>query len=126
MRKDRVQRWIGLLGLTLVSSSSGCTHNYYYGTQAGCPPLGQPVSAQVGQVCEVPSGTIVTSGVVTPGSGQAGSAAQVVTTDHPQRVVISQPAYTPSFANRYRWHRTDPETIATTRSDGALQESVPR
>ena len=119
MRDASVLRRICWAGLVVVTMTTGCTHNYYYGTAAGCLPAGQTYTTQVGQVCEVPSGAVMTSSAATPGGG-----AQVAAAAQPQRVVISQPAYGPSFSNRYRWHRADPESLATTRSDGALQESI--
>ena len=110
------------VGLAITTISSGCTHNYYYGTATGCPPLGQAVTTQMGQVCEVPSETIVTSSAPIV---QGGTGAQLTSTpqSQSQRVVISQPAYGPSFATRNRWHRADPESVATTRSEGALGDS---
>ena len=108
------------VGLAIAAISSGCTHNYYYGTATGCPPIGQPVTTQIGQVCEVPGGTVVTS---TAPIGQVSSGAQLTSAPHAQRVVISQPSAGASITNRYRWHRPDPESVATTRSEGALGES---
>ena len=108
------------VGLAIATISSGCTHNYYYGTATGCPPIGQPVTTQIGQVCEVPSETLVTSSAPI---AQIGSGAQLTSAPQTQRVVISQPAYGPSFTSRNRWHRPDPESVASTRSEGALGES---
>ena len=110
--------WIGLAFLAL---QSGCTHNYYYGGVPGCPPMGQTVTTQVGQVCGVPDGTVVTSSATPTIVGQAGTSTATVTGPNPQRIVISQPAYSPSFSNRLRWRRPDPESLATTRSEGALE-----
>jgi hypothetical protein len=90
----------------------------------------------VGQICEVPSGQVVVSG--TP-SSEAGSGSGVVVQSPAQnstvvgnaqpRVVISQPAYRPSIGqtvNGLRWRRPDPESVATTRVEGALDSSSTR
>lgn len=115
------------IGLAIIAASSGCTHNYYYGTSGGCPPLGQPVTSQVGQFCEVPNGTLVTSNSATPLVGQPGTSTAIISNPQPQRVVIGQPASTSSYFSRNRWHRPDPENVATfTRVDGALPDSTSR
>jgi hypothetical protein len=119
--------WVVLAGWV---GFSGCTHNYYYGSVPACGPTGLPVSSQVGQICEVPSGQVVVSG--TP-SDVAGSGSSVVVQPPPQsstvitstqpRVLISQPAYGPSIGqstSRLKWRRPDPESLATTRVEGAL------
>jgi hypothetical protein len=119
--------WVVLAGWV---GSSGCTHNYYYGGVPACGPTGLPVSSQVGQICEVPSGQVVVSG--TP-SADTGSGSSVVVqaprqgstfvTNSQPRVVISQPAYGPSIGqstSRLKWRRPDPESLATTRVEGAL------
>lgn len=111
--------WIGLAILTITS---GCTHNYYYGGVPGCPPYGQTVTTQVGQVCEVPAGTVVTSNGPGTVTTQDGVSSSVATQTSPQRVVISQPAYNPSFSSRLGW-RKPPENVATTRVEGALSDS---
>ena len=108
------------LGLAIVAVTSGCTHNYYYGATPGCPPIGQPVATQVGQICEMPGATVISSNAAPSDA----TGAQVVSTPQPQRVVISQPAYGPSFISRHPWRRADPEGVtAVTRSSGALQET---
>ena len=125
--------WIVLAGWV---GSSGCTHNYYYGGVPACAPSGLPVSSQVGQICEVPSGQVVVSGTPysDPGSGSGvvvQSPAQNSSTvgNTQPRVVISQPAYRPSIGqtvNGLRWRRPDPESVATTRVEGALDGSTTR
>jgi hypothetical protein len=125
--------WIILAGWV---GSSGCTHNYYYGAVPACGPTGLPVSGQVGQICEVPSGQVVVSGApsseVGPGSGvvvQAPSQGSAVATNTQPRVLISQPAYGPSISqsiNRLKWRRPDPESLATTRVEGALDSGSVR
>ncbi len=113
------------IGLAIVVTSSGCTHNYYYGTNGGCPPFGQAVTSQVGQICEVPNGTVVTSNSATPSVGQAGTSAAIVSSPQPQRIVVGQSFTNSSYLSRNRWHRTDPESVATfTRVDGNLPEST--
>jgi hypothetical protein len=122
--------WVALAGW---AGSSGCTHNYYYGNVPGCGPMGMPVSGQVGQVCEVPSGQVVVSGppssLASPGSSavvQAPQQGSSVATNSQPRVLISQPAYAPSIgqsASRLKWRRPDPESLATTRVEGALDGS---
>lgn len=119
--------WLVLMGW---ATSPGCIHNHYYGTVPACGPSGLPISTQVGQVCEVPSGQVVVSGSpsVAPGPGSVivvetpKQGATVMTNQQP-RVVISQPAYGPSIgqsASRFKWHSRDPEGLATTRVEGAL------
>ena len=115
-------RRICWVGLAIAAISSGCTHNYYYGTATGCPPIGQPVPTQLGQICEIPGETVVTSNTTSAPIGQPSANAHLSSVPQAQRVVISQPAYNASSTNRFRWHRPEPESMATTRSEGSLQD----
>ena len=112
MKRTTTVRRACWIGLAILSIGSGCTHNYYYGAVPGCPPMGQTVTTQVGQVCEVPSETII------PG----GTNPQVASVPNAQRIVISHPAYSPSFASR--WRRTTTESLSTNRSEGALEDTT--
>jgi hypothetical protein len=119
--------WVVLVGWV---GSSGCTHNYYYGSVPGCGPTGLPVSSQVGQICEIPSNQVVVSGTPSSDTGsgssvvvQAPRQGSTVVTNSQPRVLISQPAYGASIGqsiNRLKWRRPDPESLATTRVEGAL------
>ena len=121
-RAMRLQR-AGWIGLAVLAIQSGCTHNYYYGATPGCPPYGQTVTTQVGQVCEVPGGTIVTSNAAPATISQATVAGQPVAGSTPPRVVISEPAYSSTFSHPFRWKRPAQDSLAVTRSEGALDET---
>lgn len=123
MMKTAMLRRACWIGLAILTGLTGCTHNYYYGATPGCPPISQPITTQMGQVCEVPGGTVVTSSTSPGVASQVGTNAQVVTNSTPQRVVISQPSYNQPYRNRFPWRHPDPESLATTRSDGALNET---
>ncbi len=112
------------LGFAILAINSGCTHNYYYGGTPGCAPIGQTVTTQVGQICEVPSGSVVTSSAGPVVVGQTEVSPPAFSAPNAQRIVISQPAYNPSLGNRLRWRRPDPENLATTRVEGALEDST--
>lgn len=122
-RAERLQR-AGWIGLAVLTVQTGCTHNYYYGTTAGCPPIGQAVTTQVGQVCDVPSGTVITSNADPAAVSQATVAGQPVLGSTPPRVVISEPAYGTPLSNRLRWRRPAAESLAVTRVEGALDEAT--
>ena len=130
--KLRGALWIILAGW---AGSSGCIHNHYYGTSPAFVPGGLPVSTQVGQVCDVPNGQVVVSGTpANSGSSsnvvvQAPRQGTTVVSNGQPRVVISQPAYGPytgTSVSRLRWHRPDPETLATTRVEGGLDNGTVR
>ncbi len=115
MKQSTTLRRACWVGLSLLVVNTGCTHNYYYGTSSECPPIGQTVTRQLGQICEVPSAAPAVVSQVNPsGSGILGA--------NPQKVVISQPTYQPTLNSRYPWQRPQPEVIS--RSDGALGEST--
>lgn len=129
----RCALWIVLAGW---AGSMGCIHNHYYGTVPGCGPTGLPTSTQFGQVCEVPSGQVIVSGAPSPSAGSS-SSVEVPKPRHDAtaainaqpRVVISQPAYGPSIGqsvSRLKWRRPDPESLATTRVEGALEGDIRR
>ena len=126
MRKPSMFQRVCCAGFLALSINSGCTHNYYYGAAPGCVPIGQTVTTQVGQVCEVPNGTVVTSNAPGTVISQPESANPLSSGPNAQRIVISQPAYNSSFSNRLRWRRPDPENLATTRVEGALPDSTTR
>ena len=123
--------WIVLAGCAGIS---GCTHNYYY-TYPNCGPNGETVTTQVGSVCDVPSGAMV-AGSSAPSQVIVQSPMRRMASAAPSlgssRVVISQPGYAPqsgrSSANRLAgWRRPDPESLAVTRIEGALEpETVNR
>ena len=113
------------VGLTFLVVDTGCTHNYYYGATPGCPPVGQTVTTQLGQVCDVPSDNVITSSAPPSVVSQANPSSSVAVEPNPRRVVISRPSYNPVFNNRLRWRRPlDPESVATTRVEGALPDST--
>jgi hypothetical protein len=125
--------WILVMGW---AGSSGCIHNHYYGTVPGCPPTGQPMTTQVGSVCDVPSGNVVVSGASTSGTissnvgPQPASAGANITSTPSDRVVISQPSYgtpptgqTSSRLNLKKWVRPDPEAPPVLKAEGAYDEN---
>jgi hypothetical protein len=104
----------------------------------GCPPTGQPVTTQVGSICDVPNGNVVVSGATSsrsissnvgpqPASTSNGASVSTVPSD---RVVISQPAYGPpsigQTSNRIKspWRRPDPETVPIIKAEGAYDDST--
>ena len=120
---------------TLVAAwalgSTGCIHNHYYGTSAvpGCPPGTQPVTTQVGSVCEVQPGTTI----VSQGSGTRTTSSNVNPAPaSSDRVVISQPGYSYStiggMNSRFRspWRRVEPEATPTIKAEGAYDDTTIR
>jgi hypothetical protein len=127
IRTVRVRPGIVLVA-ALLSASSGCIHNHYYGATpvASCDPSSSPLgpsstSVPFGQVCEIPSqvtggsgssgGTVVATSPVPPGPLLSGP--------RPPRVVLSEPNTGPRFA----WRRADPDSgLATTRVEGNIDD----
>ncbi len=128
--------WALLLGW---AGASGCIHNHYYGAlPGGCPPGTQVVTTQVGPVCEVPAepGSMVDFGrarnssvvVQAPRSGATGHL------DPRQRFPgRDQPARLPALLRREhdqsvrrfeKWRHPDPESVATLRSEGSLDDGT--
>lgn len=105
-----------IVGWALVQA--GCCHHYYSGPAPGCPPVAvaRPSAVRYGEVCEAPAGTIV-------GQGAVGST-PIAAAPRP-RVVISEPNGS-RLAGRSGWRRADPENMATTRVDGALDDDTVR
>lgn len=105
-----------LLGAALLTTLQGCTHNYYYGTNA-CGPTGlAPATVEYGSVCDVPTqlvgGGDVIYGRPLPTSPLLGGA-------RPPRVVVSEPR----GGTRLGWRTADPDGgPATTRVDGAVDD----
>lgn len=115
MRHARTRLSVGTMMLASLTTSIGCTHYHFYGTN-GVPVCEAPAAAagaqpvlvpQYGSVCEVPSspGATVVSGA--PGG---------------TRVLVSQPQGPRRFlsggGSRFAWRRPDPESLATTRVEG--------
>lgn len=130
--------WALLLGW---AGASGCIHNHYYGAlPGGCPPGTQVVTTQVGPVCEVPAepGSMVTSGSLSSENSSVvvqapRSGATVISTPASgSRVVINPPASQPSFGESMnqsvrrfeKWRHPDPESVATLRSEGSLDDGT--
>jgi len=115
---------LALLVAACAPALTGCIHNHYY-TAGGVPAytstdLG-PVT--IGSVCEVPPTQIVGGTIVTQAPPAAGPGAAKAGTAPAPRVVVSQPATGP----RLSWRRPDPEgSLATTRVDGGIDDSVDR
>jgi len=120
MRRSDLLRLAAVAAMAAVAGLGGCTHNHYY----GAPPVyAQPADITTihyneGTVCEAPAagnGTVVVAAPARPavvGSG-AGST----------RVVVSTPTGAPrTSSSRFAWHKPDPENLATTRVEGALDE----
>ncbi len=130
--------WFIILGW--ACGSMGCIHNHYYGTSAtipGCPPTGQAITTQVGQVCDVPNNNVVVSGATTSRvissevTAQPASSSGGLAMPPANRVVISQPSYGPpsvgQTSNRIRspWRRPDPENPII-KAEGAYDDSTIR
>ena len=114
--------------MAVISLQSGCTHNYYYGSN-GCPPVGPTVATQVGgQVCEVPSGTVVTSGTAAPVvSGTVVPGQTVIVNPSSQPVVTSIPTYRSGISRSIgAWRAPSPESMARTTSEGGVDETINR
>jgi hypothetical protein len=119
VRRARVLRNCLVLGLAGSAGSIGCTHNYYYGA---VPVCGEPaVVSSNGTICEVP--TQVAGGILAgPGAGRT---TIVSGAPRPSRVVMSEPLNSEPLARgpgRFSWRRSDPESLATTKVDGALDD----
>ena len=125
MRRARFARELARVALALgAAGATGCTHNHYY---TGLPPCGDATATTIGSVCEVPpaQGVIVQGGppaVVRTGPGRP----PVVSAARPSRsatvggtTIESTPARPGS---RFSWRGSDPENIARTRVNGALNE----
>jgi hypothetical protein len=122
MRRLRDLRWAALIGLVGLGGATGCTHYHYY----GAPPqmlveqpavvAQRPVLVPYGSVCDVPSGS--SSGVTT-------------VVEAPRRggeVIVSRPqgGLGARRGSRFAWHRPNPDSLATTRVEGGLDESAVR
>lgn len=119
MRRVHVLRLAALTALAVTAGSAGCTHNHYYG--AGVPIYTRP--AQYGEVCEIPSqvsgGTVV---VQSPANSTVASTSPSVS-----HVVVSEPQGAGPFSrmgSRFAWRRPDPESLVTTRVEGAADDST--
>jgi hypothetical protein len=106
------------LSLIGLASATGCTHYHYYGAP---PPMiceqpavvaQRPVLVPYGSVCEVPPGG-TTAVAEAPRRGE---------------VIISRPqgGSAGRRGSRFAWHKPDPESLATTRIEGGLDESAVR
>ena len=103
MRQARLMRGGLVLLLSGWVGSAGCIQNYY-----PVPVAGSGGVVQYGSVCDVPAarGTVVTQG----------APATTVIGAQPPRVVVSQPS------SGFSWRRSDPESLATTRVEGNIDE----
>ena len=133
MRSSAAIRGVAFSAFAAISAATtGCTHNYYYTGVPNCVPAGQAVSTQVGPVCEVPSaqGTVVTSGGTTSGDVIVAKPSSPLSAFglNPQKVVISQPASGPApnrgLGRLGNWHRPDPESLASIRTEGGLSDET--
>jgi hypothetical protein len=107
--------------LTIVATwaaiQTGCCQHWCY-QQPGCPPVAaQAGVVRYGAVCEAPGQpeTVI--------SQAQGSSPAIANAPRP-RVVVSEPGG--RLAGNGGWRRMDPESIATTRTEGALDESATR
>jgi hypothetical protein len=116
MRRARIL--LAPIVLCAWAGVSGCTHNYYYGYPAGTAP------GVLGEVCQVPTqtsgGTVI---VQSPGQPTYVAAAPA---NAP--VLVSEPLIGGGpllrAGSRFTWRRPDPESLATTRIDGAIDDST--
>ncbi len=117
MSTARHQRRIGLAStiLGLACAQVGCCQHYYAQPALGCPPVAaQPSAMRYGSVCEATDGTVV---------GQTPSRSSTIADSPRPRVVVSEPNGG-RLAGRSGWRRTDPEGLATTRVEGALDDET--
>jgi hypothetical protein len=119
MSRAKSIRVAALIALAGVGGLTGCTHNYYYGSvPVGVAPSTGMAVNHYGEVCEVPN-----SGgqVIVQNQGQP----SYIVAPAPSRVVVSEPQgaspMRSSRSNRYAWRKPDPETVATTRVEGAIE-----
>jgi hypothetical protein len=100
---------------------AGCCQYPCY-QQPGCPPVAtQPTVIRSGPVCEAPA----TSGPTIISQARPGSSSSAVAEAPRPRVVVSEPSG--RVSGRTGWRRSDPESLATTRSEGAIgDESIDR
>jgi hypothetical protein len=139
MRRARILRWSVVITLLEIGLGSGCVHNHYYGyPQSPCdpPPAGTikvgstapattlaPGAVAYGSFCEVtPITNAATLNATGPGSRIVAAAPR------PSRVLVSEPA-DEGFSirpSRSGWRRTDPEAIATTKVEGAIDSPTTR
>jgi hypothetical protein len=135
-RAPNLRRALGIL-IMAWAGASGCIHNHYYGTgMPGCPPIGQPVTTQVGSICDVPTGQVIVSNPSSSRTISSNVTAQplaegtAVASNGQPRVVISQPAFGPpsigQSTSRLKWRRPDPESLATTKVEGGLDDTTLR
>ncbi len=120
MRRYGIRRFTALAVLATLCGAAGCTQYHYYGNGGPCdmPPGARPVVIQsppAGDVCEVPprSGTTIVNNSPSGGS----------------QVLVSQPQgvrNADAAGSRFAWRRSDPESMATTRVEGGIDESAVR
>lgn len=123
MRGLRDLQRAAILALLGLAAGSGCTHYHYYG--APSPGLCEqpaivaqrPVMAPYGSVCEVPE------------SSTNSAPSLMAATPRRGEVIVSRPQGVSGArrnGSRFAWHRPDPESLATTRVEGGLDESAVR
>jgi hypothetical protein len=108
-QKSRIAQ--SVLCVALSTLAQGCCNPCCYQQAPGCP-LGvvqsQPAAIRYGSVCE------------TPGEGST-----VVASAPRPKVVVSQPNGGGGlFGGRNGWRRSDPESFATTRIEGAIDDDT--
>lgn len=126
MRRNRIRRITATALLAALPGAAGCaTHYHYYGdavpvceTPAGSAPLVVQVPPE-GAICEVPVDrppTLVTAVPLPVGSSS--------------KVVVSQPQGARRVASspgmRYAWRKPEPDSMATTRIEGGIDDSTLR
>jgi hypothetical protein len=119
MRRVQYLRIAALMALAVAAGSSGCTHNYYYGT--GVPIYTRP--ANYNEVCDVPS--TVSGGTVIVESPTSSTVAS--TSPAGSNVIVSEPQGAGPFSrmgSRFAWRRPEPEPFVTTRVEGAADDST--
>jgi hypothetical protein len=142
MCRSRPTRLAASVALGALAALPGCTHYHYYtapppvigATVVGGaptvvssapvvvgepaltnldPPVRAPSAIRSGPVCEVPGTPVYVSGVPAR-SGQ---------------IVISQPqgarTYAASPPRGYAWRKPEPESLATTRIEGGVNDATP-
>ncbi len=132
MRQAQQTRIAALIALAGLTWGSGCIHNHYYGYPAGqavsaCDPQVGTITASipaVGTVCEVSPGS--SGAMVAQNTPISGRATPILSnaSRSPGRVIVSQPLGGNLAGRNVAWKRRDPESLATTRTEGAYEDGT--
>jgi hypothetical protein len=100
-----------VLATGYVGLLSGCCHHWCYNRASECPPVTANAGAvRYGSVCDAPEGDTIISQA--PRRSSVGSAPR-------PRVVVSE-----SGSGSNGWRKSDPESMATTRMEGNIDDDA--